>query len=237
MAYAFFRSVRLRLLRAFLLAAGIPLLLLSTLFYEGYREEMQPVLTTTKQQALGSLTEREKESVASSCKLSEPKLLSWRERREGIASLSRNFSINVHSVAHFSRFSYLAPLLASAYERADVQSAWVAGKNHAYAVCPGKNPGALAKEGKLNVEIMLCPNPSSAITNFSPENSLFKYRPAYKVVQRQALLRAYGHKTKKEAQPVDELTSLPSHILGAHGFVMPNPSRVRHFELPNMDQL
>lgn len=159
MTYAFLRSVRSRLLMAFLLTAATPLLLLSILFYAGFKEEMQAIQTDTRRQVWGGLTERAHESVESAQRLAQTKLLYWRERLEAIASLASNiylhpknykrvpllwspldfffsgnggkpdvgliyspYSKNILSPAHFSRFSYVAPLLASVYEGGDIQN-------------------------------------------------------------------------------------------------------------------
>ncbi|MDY7016998.1 MAG: hypothetical protein SVK44_02055 [Nitrospirota bacterium] len=176
MAYAFLRSVRSRLLMAFLLTAVFPLLLLSILFYTGFKEEMQAVQTDTRRQVWDSLTERAHESVGSAQRLAQTKLLYWRERLEAIASLASTICLhpenykrgpllwsplgfffssmegkanvgliysqsskNILSLSHFSRFSYVAPLLASVYEGGDIQNVWIVLKNRAYIIYPGIN--------------------------------------------------------------------------------------------------
>ena len=215
MAYAFLRSVRSRLLMAFLLTAVIPLLLLSILFYAGFKEEMQAIQTDTRRQVWDSLTERAHESVGSAQRLAQTKLLYWRERLEAIASLASNIylhpenykrgpllwsplgfffssmegkanvgliyspsSKNILSLSHFSRFSYVAPLLASVYEGGDIQNVWIVLKNRAYIIYPGVNHERLAKEGKLDLKTIMAPEPSGAITDFS-EGQSARLDPVY----------------------------------------------------------
>jgi hypothetical protein len=161
---------------ALLLTAVIPLLLLSILFYAGFKEEMQAVQTDTRRQVWDSLTERAHESVGSAQRLAQTKLLYWRERLEAIASLASTICLhpenykrgpllwsplgfffssmegkanvgliyspsskNILSLSHFSRFSYVAPLLASVYEGGDIQNVWIVLKNRAYIIYPGVN--------------------------------------------------------------------------------------------------
>jgi len=215
MAYAFLRSVRSRLLMALLLTAVIPLLLLSILFYAGFKEEMQAVQTDTRRQVWDSLTERAHESVGSAQRLAQTKLLYWRERLEAIASLASTICLhpenykrgpllwsplgfffssmegkanvgliyspsskNILSLSHFSRFSYVAPLLASVYEGGDIQNVWIVLKNRAYIIYPGINHERLAKEGKLDLKTIMAPEPSGAITDFS-EGQSARLDPVY----------------------------------------------------------
>jgi len=168
---------------------------------------------------------------------------------------------NILTLSHFSRFSYVAPILASVYEGGDIQNVWIVKIPSIHHLSRYER---LAKKGEIDLKMIMTPESSGAIADFSgdeqvtPRPSLWLRIPVvFQLEQALSVLKKLGYRLSVINSvfpdiPLEQLKQ--SHffwarcnqeglgigvllVFKAHGFIMPNSNQAWHFELHNMDQL